>query len=114
MAFKFKRVSPEDLQRMIAETPRRGRSSKGAELIEEFLSSGEVAATASLSSTKERNAVSISAANYCRNAGKQVWVRKVGGGTGTDLLLVALAKADAETKKAYDTRPRPGRKPAKR
>jgi hypothetical protein len=114
MAFKLKSVSQSELEKLIAEAPRRGRSSKGAELIEDFVASGEVAATAELGSTKERNSVSISAANYCRSNDKAVWVRKVGGAMGTDLLLINLSKADAATKKAYETRPRPGRRPAKR
>jgi hypothetical protein len=114
MAFKLKSVSQAELSQLIAEAPRRGRSSKGAELIDDFLESGEVAATADLGSTKDRNSVSISASNYCRSTDKQVWVRKVGGGTGTELLLINLAKADAATKKAYETRPRPGRRPSKR
>jgi hypothetical protein len=114
MAFKLKSVSQNELAQLIAEAPRRGRSSKGAELIEDFLAAGEVAASVDLGSTKERNAISISAANYCRGSDKQVWVRKVGGGTGTELLLINLTKADAATKKAYETRPRPGRRPSKR
>ena len=114
MAHKLKPVSAAELSQLLAEGPRRGRSSRGAELIEEFIESGEVAARAGFASTKERNAVSISASNYCRNAGKQIWVRKVGGGTGTDLLLVNLSKADAATRKAYDNRPRVGRRPTKR
>lgn len=114
MAFKLKSVSQTELAQFIAEAPRRGRSSKGAELIDDFLAAGDVAATADLGSTKDRNAVSISAANYCRNTDRQVWVRKIGGATGTELLLVNLNKADAATKKAYETRPRPGRRPSKR
>ena len=80
-------------------------------LIEEFKASGDVAAQVGFGSTKERNSVSVSATNWCRNQGIKVWVRKLGGGTGTDLLLIDLDKADAATKKAYDTRPRPGRRP---
>ena len=114
MPFKLKPVSRDDLGKLIAEAPRRGRSSKGAELVEEVLASGETAATGNFGSTKERNALSISASNYCRNAEKQVWVRKLGGGTGTELLLVNLTKADAETRKAYENRPRVGRRPSKR
>lgn len=114
MAYKLKSVSGNDLSKLIAESQRRGRSSKGAELIEEFVASGDVAATAAFPSTKERNAVSISAANHARNSGAQVWIKKVGGGTGTDLLLVNLAKADAATKRAYENRPRVGRRPTRR
>jgi hypothetical protein len=114
MAFKLKSVSQNELAQLIAEAPRRGRSSKGAELIEDFLASGDVAATAGFGSTRERNALSISASNYCRSSGTQVWIRKVGGANGTELLLVNLAKADAATRKAYEERPRPGRRPSKR
>jgi hypothetical protein len=111
MAFKFNTVNQSDLTERLQRTAPRGRTSKGAELVEEFLTSGQVAATVDLGSTKERNAVAISAANHTRKAGAQVWVRKEGGGTGTELLLVNLAKADAETKKAYETRPKVGRRP---
>jgi hypothetical protein len=114
MPVKLKSVSQEELSKLIAESPRRGRSSRGAELIEDFITSGEVAALAGFGSTKERNAISISASNYTRNAGRQVWVRKLGGGTGNELLLVNLTKADAATRKAYENRPRVGRRPSKR
>ncbi len=111
MAFKIKPVDQATLTELIAQAPTRGRSSKGAELLEEFIGSGNVAATVQLGSTKERNAVAISAANAARAAGSQIWIRKQGGGNGTDLLLVNLTKADAATRKAYENRPRPGRKP---
>ena len=111
MAFKFNSVSQSDLVERLQRTAPRGRTSKGATLIEEFLASGQVAATVDLGSTKERNAVAISASNHTRKSGSQVWVRKEGGGTGTELLLVNLAKANAETRKAYENRPRVGRRP---
>ena len=114
MSFRMKPVDQAALTDLIAQTPTRGRSSRGAELLEQFIGSGNVAATVQLGSTKERNAVAISTANAAKAAGSQVWIRKQGGGTGTDLLLVNLAKADAATRKAYENRPRPGRKPAKR
>ena len=114
MAYKIKPVDQATLTELIAQTPQRGRTSKGAELLEQFISSGNVAATVQLGSTKERNAVAISAANAAKAAGSQVWIRKQGGGTGTDLLLVNLSKADAATRKAYENRPRPGRRPTKR
>ena len=47
----------------------------------------------------------------CVASGGKVWVRKLGGGTGTELLLINLDKASAATRKAYDNRPRVGRKP---
>lgn len=111
MAFKFNAVDQSELSERLQRTATRGRTSKGAALIEEFLGSGQVAATVDLGSTKERNAVAISAANHTRKAGSQVWVRKEGGGTGTELLLVNLSKANAETKKAYENRPKVGRRP---
>lgn len=111
MAFKFNAVNQAELADRLQRSAPRGRSSKGAALIEEFLSSGQVAATVDLGSTKERNAVAISAANHTRKTGSQVWVKKEGGGTGTDLLLINLGKANAETKKAYENRPRVGRRP---
>jgi hypothetical protein len=111
MAFKFKAVDQSELSERLARTATRGRTSKGAGLIEEFIESGQVAATVDLGSTKERNAVSISAANHTRKSGAPVWVRKEGGGTGTELLLINLAKSDAATKKAYENRPRVGRRP---
>ncbi|MBA2282177.1 MAG: hypothetical protein M3527_02570 [Actinomycetota bacterium] len=110
----MKSVDQGKLSDLIAQTTPRGRTSKGGELIEEFIGGGDVAATVELGSTKERNAIAISAANHARRAGSQIWVRKLGGGTGTELLLVNLAKADAATRKAYETRPRPGRRPTKR
>lgn len=112
MAFKMKPVPKAALAQLIAEMPQRGRRSQGGELLEEFLSSGETAVTVTGSSTKDRNSLAISVSNFARRIGAQVWVRKMGGGSGTDLLLVNLAKADAATKKAYENRPRPGRKPA--
>ena len=111
MAFKLKPVSQTELKDLLSQGPTRGRSSKGGALIEEFIASGEVAATVALGSTKERNAIALSAANHVRRSGAQVWIRKAGGGTGTDLLLVNLTKADAATRKAYETRPRVGRRP---
>jgi hypothetical protein len=114
MAFKLKSVDQATLTQMLAKPAPRGRNSKGASLIEEFVGSGDVAATAGFGSTKERNAVAISAANHTRRSGSQIWVRKLGGGAGTELLLVNLTKADAATRKAYENRPRPGRRPARR
>ena len=111
MAFKFNAVDQAELTDRLQRSAPRGRTSKGATLIEEFLTSGQVAATVDLGSTKERNAVAISAANHTRASGSQVWVKKEGGGTGTELLLINLGKANAETKKAYETRPRVGRRP---
>ena len=111
MSFKFNAVNQTDLTDRLQRSAPRGRSSKGAALIDEFVGSGQVAATVDLGSTKERNAVAISAANHTRKADVQVWVRKEGGGTGTELLLINLAKANAETKKAYESRPRVGRRP---
>ena len=69
-----------------------------------------MAATVDLGSTKERNAVAISAANHTRKSGASVWVRKEGGGTGTELLLVNLSKADAATKQGL-RQPPEGRPP---
>ena len=106
-------VDQAELEQLIAQQAPRGVRSKGGELIEDFLGSGNVAATVQFGSTKERNAVAISATNHARSKGAQVWVRKLGGGTGNELLLVNLAKADAATRKAWETRPRPGR-PSKR
>lgn len=111
MAFKFNTVDQAELTDRLKQNAPRGRSSKGANLIDEFLASGQVAASVDLGSTKERNAVAISASNHTRKTGSQVWVRKEGGGTGTELLLVNLAKANAETRKAYEARPKVGRKP---
>src|SRR3954468_3062959 len=109
--YKLKPVDPATLTTLISQPQTRAGSSKGAELIEEFRSSGNVAATVGFGSTKERNSIAISATNHCRNTGFKIWVRKLGGGTGTELLLIDLDKADPATKKAYDTRPRPGRRP---
>jgi len=112
MPFKMKPVDKTELAELLADAPQRGRTSRGAELLEEFTSSGEVATRVQLTSTKERNAVAISVTNAAKRAGSQVWVRKLGGGTGVDLLLVNLTKADAATRKAYDNRPRVGRRPS--
>jgi hypothetical protein len=111
MAMKLKPVSQAELSDLLSRGAPRGRTSKGGALIDEFVASGEVAATTQLASTKERNAVALSAGNHVRRSGSQVWVRKLGGGTGTELLLVNLTKADAATRRAYESRPRPGRKP---
>lgn len=113
MPIKLKPVSEDDLDALLSRGAPRGRSSKGGTLIENFLASGDVAATAQLSSTKERNAVALSAANYLRRSGGNVWVRKLGGGTGTELLLINLDKASPATRKAYENRPRVGRKAGK-
>src|SRR5690349_8181761 len=107
--YKLKPVDQDTLTTMISQPQSRAGSSKGAELITEFLSSGDVAATVGFASTKERNSIAISATNHCRSTGSKIWVRKLGGGQGTELLLIDLDKADAATKKAYETRPRPGR-----
>lgn len=111
MAFKFNSVNQSELTERLQRSAPRGRTSKGASMVDEFLSSGQVAASVDLGSTKERNAVAISAANHTRKSGAQVWIKKEGGGTGTELLLINLGKANAETKKAYESRPRVGRKP---
>ncbi len=110
MAYKMKPVNPQDLAVMISRPQTRAGTGMGATLVEDFRGSGNVAATVSFGSSKERNSASISATNYCRKVGAKIWVRKLGGGTGTDLLLIDLDKADAATKKAYDSRPRPGRR----
>jgi hypothetical protein len=109
--FKLKSVTAAQLSDLMTKPAPRGRTSKGQELIEEFLASGEVAASVALPSDKERNAVSISAGNFVRRAGSKVWIRKTGP---TELLLINLDKAPAEVKKAYDSRPRVGRQPAKK
>ena len=112
MSIKLKSVSEAELEALLSSGSPRGRSSKGGTLIDNFLASGDVAATATLASTKERNAVALSASNHLRRAGGKVWVRKLGGGTGTELLLINLDKASAATRKAYENRPKVGRKPA--
>jgi hypothetical protein len=114
MPFKMKPVDKNELAQLLADTPQRGRTSRGAQLLEEFLASGEVATRVQLGSTKERNAIAISLNNAAKRAGSQIWVRKLGGGTGTELLLVNLAKADAQTRRAYENRPRVGRRAAVR
>ena len=113
-AFKLKPIEASEIAALISKPQTRAGSSKGAELINEFKASGNVAATVSFASTKERNSVSVSATNWCRNNDIKVWVRKLGGGSGTELLLIDLDKADDATKRAYETRPRPGRRPSKR
>jgi hypothetical protein len=113
MPFKMKPVTKDELSQLLAETSPRGRSSKGAELLEDFLASGETATRVGFDSTKERNAISLSLTNAAKRAGSQIWVKKIGGGTGTELLLINLAKSDAATRKAYDSRPRVGRPAAK-
>jgi hypothetical protein len=111
MSIKLKSVSEAELDALLSRGAPRGRTSKGGTLIENFLSSGDVAATAQLASTKERNSVALSASNHLRRTGGKVWVRKLGGGTGTELLLINLEKSSAATRKAYETRPKVGRKP---
>lgn len=113
MAFKIKPVDKGELAELLASTPRRGRTSKGAELLEEFIASGDAACRVQFDSTKERNSVALSVSNAAKRAGSQVWARKLGGGTGTELLLVNLTKADAATRRMYDERPRVGRRPSK-
>jgi transcription elongation GreA/GreB family factor len=112
MPFKMKPVDRNELAELLADAPQRGRSSRGAELLEEFVAGGETATRVEFGATKERNAVAISVTNAAKRAGSQIWVRKLGGGTGTDLLLVNLSKADAATRKAYENRPRVGRRPS--
>src|SRR4051794_25273427 len=104
MAFKMKAVDQATLSDLLSKPTRVGRTSKGAELIDEFLSSGAVAATVDLGSTKERNAVAISAANHVRGT-DSVWLKKQGGASGTELLLINLSKSDVATKRAYRERP---------
>ena len=113
MAYKMKPVDKSELANLLESQPGRGRASKGAASLEEFMSSGETAVRFEFGSTNERNSMSLSIANAAKRAGSQVWVKKIGGGTGTDLLLVNLAKADAATRRLYDNRPRVGRKPSK-
>ncbi len=113
MAFKMKPVDKNELAQLLADAPQRGRTSRGAELLEEFIGSGEAASRVQFASTKERNAIAISVTNAAKRAGSQIWARKLGGGTGTDLLLVNLTKADAATRKLYDNRPRVGRRPSR-
>jgi hypothetical protein len=113
MPFKLKPIDRNELAQLIAEAPQRGRTSRGAELLEEFVASGETASRVQCGSTKERNAIAISVSNAAKRSGSQIWVRKLGGGTGSDLLLVNLSKADAATRKAHENRPRVGRRPSK-
>jgi hypothetical protein len=113
MPFKMKPVDKDELAQLLMEGPQRGRTSRGAELLEEFLRSGEAATKVEFGSTKERNAISLSLTNAAKRSGSQLWVRKLGGGTGTDLLLINLSKANAETKRAYENRPRVGRPASK-
>src|SRR5262249_37496816 len=109
--FKLKAVDQATLTNLISQPQTRAGSSKGAALVEEFKASGNMAAQVTFASTKERNSVSISATNWSRDHGIRVWLRKPGGRLGPDLLPTALARADAATRKAYENRPRPGRKP---
>ncbi|MGI8663264.1 MAG: hypothetical protein ACR2LQ_08665 [Acidimicrobiales bacterium] len=113
-SFKLKAVDQQTLSSLISQPQTRAGSSKGAELLDEFKATGNVAAQVSFASTKERNSVSISATSWARRKGLNVWVRKLGGGHGTELLLVDLDASDAATKTAYETRPRPGRRPKAR
>lgn len=110
-AFKLKPVSVNQLTELLATTTPRGRTSKGQELIEEFLGSGETAVTVDVGDTKERNALTISASNFVRRAGHKIWVKKAGS---SQIALINLAKAPADVKKAYDNRPRVGRQPKKK
>ena len=109
----MKPVDKSELVELLESQPGRGRTSKGASLLEEFTSSGETACRFEFGSTNERNSMALSIGNAAKRAGSQVWVKKLGGGTGTDLLLVNLAKADAATRRLYDNRPRVGRRPSK-
>lgn len=106
----MKPVDESTLKDLLDSGSTRRRRSAGAELVEEFLQSGDSAVVVTLANTKERNAVAISAASFLKSAHHQVWVKKQGGSSGTELLLVNLAKADAATRRAYETRPRPGRR----
>ncbi len=110
MSFRLKAVDVVTLSTLVAESPHRGRPSKGGELLQEFLASGMTAATVDLGSTDERNSTATSAARYADGAGLHIWLRKLGGPTGTELLMINLSKADAATRRAYENRPRPARR----
>lgn len=112
MAYKLKSVAKDELADLLADAPSRGRTSEGATLLEQFLGSGEAAARVDAGDAKKRNALAISVNTAVKRSGTQLWVRKVGGAAGTELLLINLSKADAATRKAYDNRPKVGRKPA--
>lgn len=112
MPFKLTPIKADELSELVTKAATRTRTSEGMELVDDFLASGEVAATVDLPDTKKRNSLSMSAGNYVRNAGHKVWVKKAPGST-TALVLVNLDKASADVKKAYENRPRPGRKASK-
>jgi hypothetical protein len=111
MALKLIPVDETALHDKLTAGTTSGRASKGTALLEQFLQSDLPAAELDCGSTKERNSVALSTANAVKASGAKVWVRKEGGGTGTRLLLINLAKASAATKRAYESRPRVGRKP---
>lgn len=108
--FKIKPIAKEDVVGLIT-APTSTRKGKGGELVDSFLAGNHAAGSVTFASTKERNAVTVSANNYIKSAGSPVWIRKQGGATGTDLLLINLDLADDATKAAHASRPRPGRKP---
>lgn len=109
MAFDFKAVKPEDLKEAVTKAPARGRTSRGQVMLEEFLASGQVAATVTFSTPQERNSLKTSAMNFQRKSGVgPVWVRNSGD---TGLMLINVEKAPADVKKAYEGRPKgPGSK----
>lgn len=103
MSFKFKPVSKTDLSSIVQKAPARGRTSKGMQLVQEFLASGEAAAEVDFEQAKERNSVKTSVANFVRTSGDKIWVRNAGD---TAILLINVDLAPADVKKAYESRPR--------
>ena len=109
--FKLKRVPANELPALMSQRTSGGRSSRGQELVDQFLASGQTAASVELRSTKERDGLAISAANYIRRGEHRVWIRK---SSPIELLLINLAKAPADVVKAHSARPRVGRRPVKK
>lgn len=107
-SFTFKSVPADQLSELLQKRTRQGRTSRGQSLIEDFLASSDVAATVAFGTDRERNSVAVSASNFIRTSGQKVWIKK---SSPTELLLVNLAKAPADVKKAYEKRPRVGRQP---
>lgn len=100
--FQFRAVSPEELEVRIRQPGTRKRHSKGADLVESFRKSNEVAATVEFLTTKDRNSAAISATGYARGVGAHIWIRKTGP---LELLFIDLDQAPESVVKAHKLQP---------
>jgi hypothetical protein len=109
-SFEFHTVTDDELADQLSRRARRERISVGSELVEAFLARGDHASRIEFATGRERNAAAVSASNYIKRIGKQIWIRK---SSATALTIIDIEKSSADVQKAFETTRRsPRRKSA--